>query len=116
MAGNVLILDFLQHEPAVIPAARGRSVRDDHPLGLVQAFRAERIACRQTAHLGEEIVRVDIVRPGVRQRFGNVGRAIGAKQFLNASQLDQGIDAMVLERLDDLGLVCAWQQRPQGTR
>ena len=45
---HILISDFYEHEPAVIPTSRALRICNDHPLGLVQALRAEGVVLRQT--------------------------------------------------------------------
>ena len=99
-----LVLDLLEHEPAIVPAPRALRVADYHPLRLIKTFRAERIAFGEPAKLAEEVVRIDIVRPSVGQS-GDTGRAGTCQRFLDATKFNERIDAMSLERLDKLGFV-----------
>lgn len=46
---NVLVLDFLKYEPAVVPAPRALRVTDHHPFRFVQTLRTKRIALGEPA-------------------------------------------------------------------
>ena len=48
---NLLVLDFGQYQPAVVPASGTSWVSNDLPLGLVQTFGAERIILGHSSKL-----------------------------------------------------------------
>ena len=70
MQGNkhLLLFDLVQDSPAVIPPAHTGRVTDSLVFGLIKALGAEGIALCKTAQFVQEVVRIDVMGPCLRQR------------------------------------------------
>ena len=98
-AGDLLVLDLGEHQPAVIPASTAARVLGSLPLGLIEALGAKGIVLRQAPEFVQEVVRIDVIRPGGRHRGSHIGGVERSKNTLDAAQLRQGVDAVSTKRL-----------------
>lgn len=97
-----LFANLCKHQPAVIPAASASRVTDYLPLSLIQTLGAERIILCQRTKLAEQIVRVDVVGPGIGHGLSGVVRIGSGKYLLDSTKFREGIDLVCLERADQL--------------
>ena len=103
---NALIDDLDKAQPGQVPApVRGRVVAHQH-LRMCEHVAAEGVVRRQPAQLRKHLVAADVVGP--RGRHGalegarvGLGLAAGGGA-LDPAQLRQRVDAVCLERLDQL--------------
>lgn len=72
MRDDLLLVDLLQYEPAVVPAANTVWVSDYHGFGLIESFGAEGILLGEASKFVEQVVGVDIVSPCSRHWFCNL--------------------------------------------
>lgn len=93
-----LILNPLQHLPAIIPSHV--AISGNHRLGLTQTFRAERVVPRQAPQLVEQVVAVDVVDPRVLHRRSGIGRVEGGEDAFNAAELGERVDVVGAQGVD----------------
>lgn len=96
---HLLIFDFLQHKPAVVPALRALRISDHLPFRFVYALGAERIRARQATQLAEEVVGIHEMRPCSCQSSRDFWRSGRHKDTLDSAQFDQRVDSMSAKRL-----------------
>lgn len=90
----LLALNLGKYQPAVVPASRTCRIPNHQPFCFVQTLGAERVIPGQTAQLAEEVVRVDVMRPGAGHRLRNFGRIEVCKNLFNPAQFGQSVDTV----------------------
>ena len=103
--GGSLLVDLLQHEPAVIPAAHAIWISHDQCLRFVESFGAERVILSEPSEFVEKIVGVDIVSPSSSHRLGHFARVKVSKNLFDPPQLCNCIDLVGSQRIDKLFFV-----------
>lgn len=101
-----VVADLGQAQPGHVPAAVGQRIGYDALVSVCQNVAAERVAGREPAQLGQELVAVDVVEPGGGHgllKGASVGLILaGGGDLLDAAQLSQGVDAVGDEGVDEL--------------
>jgi len=101
---DLLISDLDQAQPSQVPTPVALGIIPHQALRMAEDVSAEGIVRRQSAELGEHLVRADVVGPGgchgalegSRVLFG----VAGGGDALNAAELGEGVDAVGLEGFD----------------
>lgn len=89
---NVLSLDLCKYEPAIVPAPGTCRISNDLPFRFVQAFGAERVVSSKAAQLAEEVVGVDVMRPGAGHWLCDFCRIKVGENLFKPAQFCQSVD------------------------
>ena len=101
----VRVSHFEQDEPGIIPAPRALHIGNDRPFRLVQALGSKRIGLCKSTQLAEEVIRVDIVRPGGGQRLRNIRSPSSDKTSLCTAKVDKRIIKTSVECAGQVGFL-----------
>ena len=80
-----LAFDLGKYQPAVVPAADARFVANDLPFSIVKTFRAERIILCHASEFAQEVVGVNVVRPGTGHGLSDIFGIARREEFLDAA-------------------------------
>ena len=101
----VRVSHFEQHEPGIIPAPRALHIGNDRPFCLVHAFGSKRIGLCKSTQLVEEVIGVDVLRPGRSQSLCNIRSPRSDKTSLHTAKVDKGVITTSVECADQVGFL-----------